>query len=276
MLHTNKNTEHNYALLPAVPSEVWPLRFHTFTDRFFTAWTSCTASAGCSYERCSCHSWDAENPLPTIMDLCSEREEQEAPAPLGWHKQPNLGTIFSALTIFYSWLQSKSSVPSLPRQQDLASSRREMLEKGNQSSSKGKLVCPIFFAGHSCTDKLYPWLPGQACPTLHGAKFSPAVHFPQSTPIPTGKPKEEGCSRLLSRAVPASCFSSYTQSWPWTHPGPFTSAHCLPPFTNTGSHQLQAPPRKRCSFGAMMKGRLAGKSSQLHYKREKLFQLWWY
>lgn len=48
------------------------------------------------------------------MDLCSEGEEQEAPAPLGRHKQPNLGTIFSALTSFYYWLQSKSSVASLP------------------------------------------------------------------------------------------------------------------------------------------------------------------
>lgn len=32
LFHTNKNTNHNYALLPAIPSEGLPLRFHTFTD----------------------------------------------------------------------------------------------------------------------------------------------------------------------------------------------------------------------------------------------------
>lgn len=66
-------------------------------------------------------------------------------------------------------------------------------------------------------------------------------------------PKRMGAVRLPSRAVPASSSSSHAQSCPRTHPGPFTSAHCLPaqaaiPFTNTGSHQLLPPPRKRCSL----------------------------
>lgn len=84
---------------------------------------------------------------------------------------------------------------------------------------------------------------------------SSLLQCPSHSPLPSlaVSPKRMGAVRLPSRAVPTSSSSSHAQSCPRTHPGPFTSAHCLPaqaaiPFTNTGSHQLLPPPRKRCSL----------------------------
>lgn len=60
---TNENSNYNYALLLAFPSEVWPLRFYTFTGSSFATSTTCRALAGWSYERPRCHGSDGENPL---------------------------------------------------------------------------------------------------------------------------------------------------------------------------------------------------------------------
>lgn len=132
---------------------------------------------------------------------------------------------------------------------------RGRLGKANGSPGKQKQICPSLFAGRSCTVKPCPWFgrsaPGymEKCPLLLCSSQGPSP--PSMTISPEqGRHSQTAMGGCPWHLVPLQLCPGLCRSLscPRAYLGLFTSTNCFPaPFTDPGSHQLPAPPRKTYS-----------------------------
>lgn len=194
-------------------------------------------------------------------------EMDKVPSASAWvpsQQQPRLGTLSQLPKVgdftkgcqvkaqSLLWHRNKMSpLPLHPRLQN----GRGRLGKANRSPGKQKQVCPSLFVGHSCTAKPCLWF-GRFAPG-YMEKWS-LLPCPSQGPLPppmTVSPEQGRHSQTARGAVPgtfspSSCAQGCegAMSCPRAHPGLLVCTNCFPAqFTDPGSRQLPAPPRKRYS-----------------------------